>query len=60
MVEKKKASSEWKILAWIALATVLFLFIAFTVREGMKKHPPKALHTPLPQQEPPAEEGNAP
>lgn len=49
VVEQKKTGNEWKIVGWIALATAVFLFGAFTVRESLKKHPPKALHTPLPQ-----------
>ena len=48
MVEKKKkAGREWRILGWIAVSTVMFLFAAATYRESVKKHPPKPLHTPL-------------
>ena len=44
---KAKANKGAKTLAWAALAVLLLVFAAFTVREGRRKVTAKPLHTPI-------------
>ena len=55
LADKKKKGREWRILGWIALATLGFLFVAIIYRESIKKHAPRPLQTPLAPKEPAAE-----